>query len=81
MFTGNESRTRVWAYTLQRFHERSPQASHLLGGMLVLIGDGFGKGLARRLGTMRMEGISKAETDLDKAGQRLSRWFTIPRGS
>lgn len=53
----------------QSFHESSPQQSHPLDGVQVLIGGSFGKGLARRLQTMGIEGIATSETDLDKAVQ------------
>jgi predicted Fe-Mo cluster-binding NifX family protein len=53
----------------QSFHASSPLAAHPLDGIQVLIGGGFGKGLARRLERMGIEGIATAETDLDRAVQ------------
>jgi len=53
----------------QSFHESSPQNPHPLDNIQVLIGGGFGKGLARRLQNMGIEGVSTSETNLDKAVQ------------
>jgi len=51
----------------QIFHESSPQQTHPLDGVEVLISGGMGRGLARRLETMGIVPIITPETDPDAA--------------
>lgn len=74
---------RFWVYTVdnaqvqdktllelskeQSFHESSPQDSHPLDGVQVIIGNTIGQGLARRLEGMGIQPIATSETNLDAA--------------
>jgi len=51
----------------QSFHNSSPDQSHPLNEVQVLISGGMGRGLVRRLASYGIEGIVTQETDLEKA--------------
>jgi len=51
----------------QSLHNSSPDESHPLNGVQVLISGGMGRGLVRRLASYGIEGIITQETDREKA--------------
>jgi len=61
------SRTLLELSIDQSFHAISPQATHPLDGVQVLISGGMGEGLVMRLARMGIKGLVTTESDPDRA--------------